>query len=96
MKLFSNRYVILVVAVLMQMCLGATYSWSVFVGSIKELTGLGQGAVQLPFTVFYIVFPASLLFSGIMVTKLAPRKCAIIGGILFGGGWIMASFGDLT
>jgi len=96
MKLFSNRYVILVVAVLMQMCLGATYSWSVFVGSIKELTGLGQGAVQLPFTVFYIVFPASLLFSGIMVTKLGPRKCAMIGGILFGGGWIMASFGYLN
>ncbi|KAB2891341.1 MAG: OFA family MFS transporter [Desulfobulbaceae bacterium] len=90
-----QRYLILAAAVLMQVCLGATYSWSVYVRPLKELTGLLQGPVQLPFTVFYFVFPATMLFAGSLLHRLGPRFCAIAGGILFGGGWLLASFGSL-
>ena len=54
-----RRYIILIAAVLMQMCLGATYSWAVFVRPLKEITGLMQGTLQLPFSIFYFVFHAS-------------------------------------
>ena len=85
-----RRYLILIAAVGMQACLGATYSWSVFVKPLREWTGLAQGPVQAPFTVFYIAFPATAILAGMMMGRLGPRRCAMAGGLLFGGGWVVA------
>jgi MFS transporter, OFA family, oxalate/formate antiporter len=87
------RYVILVAAVLMQLCLGSTYAWSVFVSSIQNLTNRGQGPSQIPYTVFYMTFPATLLVSGVLLSRLGPRVCAMAGGLMFGGGWLLAGLG---
>lgn len=87
------RYLILICAVTMQMCLGATYSWSVYVNPLKQLTGLGQGVVQIPFTVFYFMFPATMVFIGKMLHQAGVRQCAMIGGVVFGSGWILAGLG---
>ncbi len=88
------RYLILFSAVLMQMCLGATYSWSVYVQPLRDLTGLAQGPVQGPFTVFYFVFPFTMMLAGGWLPKIGPRISAMAGGLLFGGGWIMAGLGS--
>ncbi len=77
----------------MQLCLGATYSWSVYVMSIRKLLGISQATVQLPFSVFYFVFPFTMIFSGFLLDKIGPRKSSILGGLLFGGGWILSSLG---
>lgn len=88
-----RRSLVLPGAFLMQLCLGATYSWSVFVRPIRELTGLSQGWVQLPFSVFYFAFPATMMLSGYFLRRLGPRRSSLLGGLLFGGGWILASIG---
>ena len=88
-----KRYVILVAAVVMQMCLGATYSWSIYVQPIRQLTGILQGSAQLPFTLFYFAFPATMIMAGQFLPRLGPRRCAILGGTLFGGGWLLAGLG---
>jgi OFA family oxalate/formate antiporter-like MFS transporter len=90
-----KRYLILVSAVVMQMCLGATYSWSVFVEPIREVTGLLQGPVQTPFTIFFFAFPGMMMLTGTLLPILGPRRCAMIGGVLFGGGWILGGLGDV-
>lgn len=89
----ASPYMILVSAVLMQMCLGATYSWSVFVSPMRSLTGVGQGTAQWPLTIFYFIFPFTVIFSQTLIRKLGLRLCAIIGAFLFGGGWILSMFG---
>lgn len=89
------RPAVLFFSVLMQLCLGATYSWSMFVQPVRTATGLLQGSVQLPFTLFYFVFPATLFYSGRLVERFGSRKCALAGGILFGCGWITAGLGHL-
>jgi OFA family oxalate/formate antiporter-like MFS transporter len=89
-----RRYRILAAAVVMQLCLGATYSWAVFVAPLKDLTGLGQGPVQAPFTLFYVAFPAMTILAGTLLTRLGPRRMAAMGGLLFGGGWLLAGLGD--
>lgn len=88
------RYLILVSAVLMQMCLGATYSWSVYVQPLKDLTGLAQGPVQIPFTLFYFIFPLTMMIAGGFLPKIGPRISAMAGGLLFGGGWLLAGLGS--
>ena len=88
------RYIVLVSAVIMQVCLGATYSWSVYVQPIKTLTGLGQGPVQIPFTVFYFIFPLTMMIAGGYLPRIGPRVSAMTGGVLFGGGWLLAGLGS--
>lgn len=89
-----RRYIILLGAVAMQLCLGATYAWPVFVRPLRDLTGLSQAAVQLPFTVFYFAFPVTVIFSGFVLTRLGPGRSAAAGGFLFGAGWLLASLGS--
>jgi len=88
-----KRYRILAAAVAMQMCLGATYSWSVFVLPLKEITGVLQSTVQLPFSLFYFAFPATMMVTGALLPRIGPRLCAMTGGLLFGGGWMLAMLG---
>ncbi|HCY88516.1 MAG TPA: MFS transporter [Desulfobacteraceae bacterium] len=88
------RYLILVCAVLMQVCLGATYSWSVYVQPLKALTGLAQGPVQIPFTMFYFAFPLTMMIAGQFLPRVGPRRSAMAGGLLFGGGWLLAGLGS--
>ena len=76
------RYLILLSALVMQMCLGATYSWSVYVHPLKELTSLAQGPVQLPFTIFYFVFPFTMMIAGNFLPRIGTRTSAMIGGRL--------------
>ena len=92
-RFLSSRYLVLAGAVLMTACLGATYSWSVFVPEIRSLTGLSQGAVQLPFSVFYLAFPITTLFAGPLIARLGTRWCTLLGGLIFGGGWMIAGWG---
>jgi OFA family oxalate/formate antiporter-like MFS transporter len=91
-----KRILLLLSALIMPLPLGATYSWSVYVHHLRELTGLTQGLVQLPFTTFYFAFPATTIVSGMLLPRLGPRRSAAIGGMLFGTGWIVASFGDIN
>jgi len=80
-------------AVVMQMCLGATYAWSVFVLPPKQMTGIFQSTAQLPFSLFYFAFPAAMMVTGTLLPKIGPRRCALIGGLFFGGGWLLAALG---
>lgn len=88
------RVMIILSALLMQVCLGATYSWSVYVQHLKSLVDISQAQAQIPFSVFYFVFPATMIFSGSLVDRFGPRIPAIFGGLLFGGGWLLSSLGD--
>jgi OFA family oxalate/formate antiporter-like MFS transporter len=87
------RYLIIPAALCMQICLGATYSWSVYVQALKDLQHITQATAQLPFSVFYFVFPATMIVSGSIMARIGPRASAMVGGVLFGGGWILSSFG---
>ncbi len=87
-----QRWLILLAAVLMQICLGSTYAWSVFVQPIRDATGLGQGAAQVPFSTFYFVFPLTMAVLGSLRRRPEPRVAAAAGGLLFGAGWMIAGW----
>ena len=94
LPLMRKRYFILAAVVLMQACLGATYSWTVFAGQLQKLPNISKTAAQWPASLFFLVFPAMMMFSGVWLRRLGPRGCAIIGGLLFGSGWMVASLGQ--
>ncbi len=89
------RFIVLIASICMQLCLGATYSWSLYVQPLRSATGLSQGTVQLPFTLFYFIFPATLFYANRIFSKWGPQGCTILGGLFFGSGWIVAGFGSV-
>jgi len=92
----SYRYFALAASLLVQVCLGAIYAWSVFVAPLRAAAGITQTVAQLPFTFFYFCFPLTMLFAGRLLHRLGPRACAMTGGAVFGAGWLVASFGNLS
>lgn len=89
-----KKYIILISSFCMQLCLGATYSWSVFVAPLKSSLNITQTMAQMPFSIFYFVFPFTMIFSGFILNKIGPKRSAVIGGILFGSGWMLSYLGS--
>lgn len=87
----TNRWLIVFGGVLLQMCLGAIYTWSLFNQPLMDKFGWNSSDVLLTFSIAIFVFAFSTIFSGRLQDKIGPRKVATIGGILYGGGIMLAS-----
>lgn len=87
------RWIALGAAVLCQMCLGATYSWSVFIEPIRDATRATQAQAQYPFSLFYAVFPFMVMLQSFFPLRLKPHVLASAGGVIFGLSWILAGVG---
>lgn len=95
-----KRWSLVIIGLLINVCLGSIYSWSVFVGPLTRYftESLGQqvtaSEVLLPFSVFLAFFAIAMPFAGRYIDKWGPRKVAITGGILTGAGWLLAGSTD--
>lgn len=87
-----NRWLIVVGAILIQLCLGAIYAWSVFRIPLQEKLNISRTQASLPFSFVLIFFALATILGGRLQDKVGPRIVAIIGGILLGTGMILASF----
>lgn len=85
-----RRWLVLPAALLMQMCLGATYSWAVYVRPIRDAMDVSQALAQVPFSLFYYMFPLTLMLVGGVSERFTSRARAVTGGLLFGGAWLLA------
>ncbi|MBM3315959.1 OFA family MFS transporter, partial [candidate division WOR-3 bacterium] len=86
-----NRWWIVAGALLVQLCLGAVYAWSVFRDPIRDLLGIRLAEAQLPFSFVLVFFALATVLGGRLQDKLGPRVVAIAGGALLGLGMIVAS-----
>ncbi len=84
-----NRWLVVVGAVLIQLCLGAIYAWSVFTPPLKE-AGWSKVETQLVFAVGLATFAVVMVLAGRALPKFGPRKIAIAGGVVLGLGYILA------
>lgn len=91
----NNRYLILVAVVLLQACIGGTYSWSIYDAEFIKNYQIDPVFSTMPFNVFYVVFPLTLLFSHRIISRIGTRLSAQIGIALFALGWSIATFGDV-
>ncbi len=93
----KGRWLLVVLGMIINLCLGAIYSWSVFVTPLTEFftETLGEtvtaAEILLPFSVFLAFFAIAMPLSGKYIEMLGPRTMTIIGGILTGAGWLLAS-----
>ena len=88
----SNRWNIAAAAVLMQICLGAVYGWSVFKNPLMRAEHWTETSVQLNFTLALLFLGVGSIIGGLWQDKAGPRKVATAAGILYGAGYIVAFF----
>ncbi len=74
------------------MCLGTIYSWSVFRKPLESMFDAGATESGIPFMIFLAAFALAMPFAGFMIDKIGPRATTIIGGVIVSAGWIIAGF----
>jgi len=93
-NLESKRWWIAVAAVVMQLCLGTVYAWSVFKKPLMTAHGWSETGTQVTFMICIGMIGIAAAFGGILVDKKGPKFVATIGGILFGIGTLLAGLAD--
>ena len=88
----SGRWLYVVLGLVMNVCLGAVYAYSIFLGPVKNAFNSSASLSILPFMVFLAFFAILMFFGGRLMEKMGPRNVAIIGGLIVGLGWLLSSF----
>lgn len=87
-----QRYIVLTASILTQMCLGGIYAWSSFVAPLRSGFGLTAAQTQIIFGITFAAFTITMIFAGRAQERTGPRLAGIIGGLLFGLGYLIASY----
>src|SRR5690349_20396884 len=87
-----NRWLIAVAAVIMQICLGAVYGWSVFVHPLMGLNHWTLTEVSLTFTIAIAMLGVGTVIGGLWQDRVGPRIVASVAGILYGLGFLVSAW----
>jgi len=85
----GNKYLVLLGAIILQICLGSVYTWSLFNGPLAEVHGWDVSKIVLTFSIAILSFAFSTIYAGKLQKKVGPRKVATIGGLLYGSGVLL-------
>lgn len=90
-----NRWAVVVGAVLIQLCLGAIYAWSVFTPTLKD-AGWSKVQTQIVFSVGLGMFAVVMVLAGRRLATWGPQRLAVMGGVTLGVGYVVAGLGRGT
>lgn len=86
----KGRWVFVVLGLVINLCIGTIYSWSVFRKPIESVFNSSATDSSLPFMLFLAFFAAMMPFGGKLIQRWGPRKVSIAGSVLVGIGWILS------
>ncbi len=86
-----NRWIVVAGAILVQFCLGAIYTWSVFQKPIQEIFGWNAPDVSLAFSINLAIIPLFMILAGRQLHKFGPTKMVITGALILATGLFIAS-----
>jgi OFA family oxalate/formate antiporter-like MFS transporter len=87
-----NRWKFVYAALVMQLCLGVLYSWSVFRGPLEAVNGWSKGISIAPYRYSVLFFTVSMIIAGFWQDKQGPRLVGSVGGALMGTGVLLSAF----
>ncbi len=94
-----NRWFVVIGALLIQLCLGAIYAWSVFTPYLKGAIpdpvtqfNFTSTQTQVIFSVGLASFAVVMIVAGRWQAKSGPRLVSFVGGAVLGLGYILGSF----
>jgi len=96
---YRRGWTVVTAGVAINLALGVLYAWSIFKGAIVDSIKMGgEGAFTWdvsqandPYAVACLAFAFSMIIAGKMQDKIGPKITSIVGGLLVGGGFVLAS-----
>ncbi|TFG58233.1 MAG: MFS transporter, partial [Deltaproteobacteria bacterium] len=87
-----NRWKFVYAALVMQLCLGVLYSWSVFRGPLESVNGWTKAVSIAPYRYSVLFFTISMIIAGFWQDKKGPKLVGSVGGALMGTGVLLSAF----
>lgn len=87
-----KRLIILLAGIIIYICLGTVYSWSIFRKPLENLLNIGTTQSGFPYMTFLALFSLLMAISGSFISKYPPNLIIAIGGTAVGLGWILSGF----
>lgn len=92
-----NRWKPVIAAVIIQFCLGTAYIWSVFQTGVANKVFNGDNAsAALTFSILLGMLTIGSTFGGRLQDKKTPGPVVLMGGLVLGAGFIIASFASAS
>ena len=94
----TNRWIMVVAALVMQLCLGILYAYSVVRGPLMKEVGYTVKQAGYPYMASLFFFAVGMIIAGRWQDKAGPRTVGIVGGVLLALGAAVAGmlYKDLT
>ncbi|MDO8738132.1 OFA family MFS transporter [Candidatus Deferrimicrobium sp.] len=86
----TNRWLMVAAALVLQLCLGVLYAWSVFRAPLMKQFGWTVKEAGYPLMASFFFFAVGMIVAGRWQDKAGPRKVAIFGGVLLAVGCFLA------
>jgi len=87
-----NRWIIAVAAVVMQVCLGSVYAWSVFTKPLMAMERWSLTRVSATFTIAMVFLGIGTVIGGWWQDRVGPRLVSTMAGLLYGIGFLIAAW----
>lgn len=87
-----NRWHCVCGAILIQLCLGIVYIWSIFRTPMEQKFGWSTSDISFAFAINIMMIPTLMMAGGYIMQKVGPRITAILGGLLVFTGMLITSF----
>ncbi|MFB2938221.1 OFA family MFS transporter [Aerosakkonemataceae cyanobacterium BLCC-F154] len=88
----QGRWLLIPLGMLVLLCLGTVYSWSIFRKPLEALLNIGATESLLPYTVALVFYATLMPITGFYVDRIGTQKIAAFGGLIVGVGYILSSF----
>lgn len=96
LKLFGlpaerGRWILIPLGMLVLLCLGSIYSWSIFRDPLERLLNVGATESLLPYTFVLLFYSALTSLTGIYLDRIGVRRALLGGGVILGLGYGLSS-----
>ena len=88
----NQKSVYVVLGIIIMMCLGTVYSWSVFRLQVESLFQVGTTQSGYPYMVSLAFYALFMLLAGKYLDRYSPRMIVSLGGILVASGWVLSAY----
>lgn len=86
-----NRSLILISGVLVLLCMGLIYAWSIFVGPLEAEFGWTRAQTAMTFSISMMGFSLGGLCAGYLQRATSPRFVVTLGSVLILAGFLLCS-----
>lgn len=92
MQIESKRWMYLIVGTIINIIIGQTYAWSVFVNPLANQFGWTVAEVSVAFAIFHSISCIPIIIAGKMQDFVAPKYIILFGSIVYGVGMLAVGY----